>query len=113
MAFQEPCPAEQTADKCEWQSHDRRKDHMEWCKDVDRRLDDGAKTMKGLHEAIAENTTATNNIKTDTSELIALLNSFKGAFKVLEIVGKLAKPIAAIAGAGVALWALFSGKGHP
>ena len=80
---------------------------MTWCRGVDSRLDAGAATMKELRTAIAENTETTNQIQTDTSELVVLLNSFKGAFKVLEIVGKLAKPIAAIAGAFVAIWALW------
>lgn len=96
-AQRDVCQPVPGAPLCEWQDHDRRRDHMEWCHNVDRRLDEGATTMQGLHAAIAENTTATNNIKADTSELVALLNSFRGAFRVLEMIGKAARPIGFIA----------------
>lgn len=91
---------------CDW--YDRRKDHNEWCHQVDRRLDEGAALMDALCKELAENTTATkqaqadaSHTKKDTKELVELLNSFKGAFHVLEMIGKTAKPIGFIA-AGIA-----------
>lgn len=51
-----------------------------------------------LKEELARNTETTSRIETNTSQLIEILNSVKGAFKVLSWVGKLAVPIAAIAG---------------
>lgn len=47
---------------------------------------------------LKENTDATNAIKADTAELLEAFNSFKGAMKVLEWIGKAAKPIGYIAG---------------
>lgn len=62
-------------------------------------------TLPKVWERIAEletelksNTDATKRIETNTSELIEILNSVKGAFKVLSWVGKLAVPVAAISG---------------
>ena len=47
---------------------------------------------------LKENTDATNAIKADTAELLEAFRSFKGAMKVLEWIGKAAKPIGYIAG---------------
>ena len=47
---------------------------------------------------LKENTDATNSIKADTAELLEAFRSFKGAMKVLEWIGKAAKPIGYIAG---------------
>ncbi len=47
---------------------------------------------------LKENTDATNAIKADTAELLEAFHSFKGAMKVLEWIGKAAKPIGYIAG---------------
>lgn len=115
---------------CDWHSPDRRKDHMEWHHNVDRRLNDGAATMKALRDELAENTIATKlaqadaeHTKNSTIELVALLDSFKGAMRVLEMIGKAARPIgyiaAAVAGgitafkAVMGLLALLKGGGGP
>lgn len=65
-----------------------------------------------LERQMTVNTEATRRIETNTADLIDLFNSFRGGFKVLEYIGKLAKPlgaiiamIAAIAG----LWATLKG----
>lgn len=76
-----------------YQGPERRQDYSHWRATVDQRLNDGAATMKGLREDIAENTAATKQVQVDTTELVALLKSFKGAFSVLEMLGKLAKPL--------------------
>lgn len=84
----------------------------DWRAKVDRRLDDGAETMRGLREDLAENTAATRKVQADTSELVELLKSFKGAFTVLEKLGKLARPLGYIAMAASALvgfWAALKG----
>ena len=57
---------------------------------------------------LKENTDATNSIKADTAELVEAFHSFKGAMKVLEWIGKAAKPLGYIAtfvGAIVGIWA--------
>lgn len=63
--------------------------------------------LANLEEATEKNTQAIERMSSETSELLEMFKSFKGAFRVLEYVGKLAKPIAAILGllaAAVAMW---------
>jgi hypothetical protein len=65
-----------------------------------------------LEEGLADNTAATKRIETNTAELVELFVSFKGAFKVLEMLGKAAKPLAAIASLCIAVgagWATLKG----
>lgn len=52
--------------------------------------------IKGLRHDI-------DDVKADTAELVELLHSVKGAFKVLDLIGRLAKPLGAIIMLGVAL----------
>jgi hypothetical protein len=80
--------------------------------DVANALSEGDKRMNSLTDEITavkleqsevrrllkENTDATNAIKADTAELLEAFRSFKGAMKVLEWIGKAAKPIGYIAG---------------
>lgn len=49
-----------------------------------------------LRNALAENTAATRRVESNTSELIDMFVSWKGAFKVFDQIGKLAKPLGAI-----------------
>lgn len=93
---------------------DRRQDYSAWRANVERRLNDGAETMRGLRDDIAANTATTNQVQAtttqvqaDTSELVSLLKSFQGAFAVLNMIGKAAKPLASIAMAASAVWALW------
>lgn len=86
--------------------------HEAFESDVTRALDLGDKRMNSLTDEITavkleqaefrrllkENTDDTKAIKADTAELLEAFRSFKGAMKVLEWVGKAAKPIGYIAG---------------
>lgn len=95
---------------------ERRQQYLQWRREVDRRLDSGAETMRELRKDIAANTKVTESVQNDTSELVALLQSFKGAFKVLEILGKLAKPlgyIVALVGGVMGLAAIVKGGSVP
>lgn len=68
--------------------------------------------MRSLRDDLADNTAATQAVASSTRELVELFEAFKGAFKVLEAFGKLARPLGALAAAGSAiygLWALFRG----
>jgi hypothetical protein len=93
----------------------------EFEQDVARALDHGDKRMDSLTDEITavkleqaefrnllkENTDATNAIKADTAELLEAFRSFKGAMKVLEWIGKAAKPLGYITtfvGAIVGIW---------
>ena len=57
---------------------------------------------------LKENTDATNSIKADTAELLEAFRSFKGAMKVLEWIGKAAKPIGYIAGFCASMYAFWT-----
>ena len=86
--------------------------HEAFENDVARALDKGDRRMNSLADEITvvkleqaesrrllkENTDATNAIKADTAELLEAFHSFKGAMKVLEWIGKAAKPMGYIAG---------------
>lgn len=61
-----------------------------------------------LERGLAENTATTKRIETDTNEMIAMFRSWQGAMKVLEVIGKAAKPLAAILSLGVAVGAYFA-----
>lgn len=112
-------------------------DRADWRATVDLRLNDGAATMKQLRADLQANTDTTHEardaatearvaakeakasiaeIKSDTSELIELVKSFQGAMRVLNMLGKLAKPLTYIIMLGSALWGVFSivkGGGEP
>lgn len=95
---------------------DRREDSAQWRAKVDQRLDDSAATMRKMREDLYANTITTNQVRADTSELVSLLKSFQGAFKVFNMVGKLAKPLTYIvmaATAVVTLYTTWKGGGPP
>ena len=87
--------------------------HEAFENDVARALDKGDRRMNSLADEIAvvkleqaehrrllkENTDETKAIKADTAELLEAFRSFKGAMKVLEWIGKAAKPLGYIVGA--------------
>ncbi len=49
---------------------------------------------------LAENTATIQEIKTDTAEMLAVFKSWQGAMRVMEMIGKLAKPLGYIVGFG-------------
>lgn len=75
---------------------------------IETRLGQGSDRMKAIEVGLAENTAATKQIAENTTELVAAFNALQGALKVLNMIGRLAKPLTAILGlaaAGVGLWA--------
>ena len=90
------------------------------------RLDVGDERMSRIEsdlvlvgENLAQNTTMTKHAAVmaeataeNTRDLVEFFTAFKGAFRVLEYIGKLAKPLGYIAAVGTAvtgLWATFKG----
>ena len=57
----------------------------------------------------AEHVKKTDSIKSDTAELLQTFNALKGAWVVLNAIGKLAKPVAFIAGLFGAWFAIKNG----
>jgi hypothetical protein len=58
-----------------------------------------------VERGLAENTATTKRIESDTTEMVELFRSWKGAMAVLEVIGKAAKPLAAIATLAAAIGA--------
>lgn len=65
---------------------------------------------------LAENTNATKRIEASTAEMLDVFESWKGAMKVLNWIGKAAKPIGYVVGLGAsiaAFWAALKAGVHP
>lgn len=65
---------------------------------------------------LAENTNATKRIEANTSEMLDVFESWKGAMKVLTWIGKAAKPLGYLVGLGAsmaAFWAALKGGVSP
>lgn len=94
---------------------EKRLEEDTWRTLVDQRLNAGALATQTLQTGLDANTAATEKIQqtvsevqANTSELVYLLNSFKGAFYVLDKLGKLAKPIGYIVAVVTGIIALIS-----
>jgi hypothetical protein len=95
---------------------ERRSSMRLWQEKVDRRLAEGDKRMQTLAADLESNTAATQAIKSDTAELVELLHSVKGAFRVLDMLASLARPLGFLAAAGASFWGLWTaikGGGGP
>ena len=57
---------------------------------------------------LAENTETINEIKTNTADMLTVFNSWKGAMRVMEMIGKLAKPLGYIVGFGASVAAFWT-----
>ncbi len=81
----------------------------------DKRMDEIVKTVAAiqLEQAsakvlLAENTETINEIKTDTADMLEVFESWKGAMRVMEMFGKLAKPLGYIVGFGASVAAFWA-----
>ncbi len=82
----------------------------------DRRMDEIVKTVSQIQTEqalakvlLAANTETIAQIKTDTAEMLGVFESWKGAMKVMEMIGKLARPIGYIVGLLASVAALWAG----
>lgn len=66
--------------------------HDEWRAFVDARLAQGGEEMASIRADLKTNTEATQRIDTATAEIVSFFESVKGAFKVLDWIGRLARP---------------------
>lgn len=82
---------------------------------VHARLDHGDERMSRIEVELAENTAATKRIEENSADALEFLEAAKGAFKVLNWVGKLAKPIGyilAVVASVIGIWsAIKTGAG--
>ena len=81
----------------------------------DERMDEIVKTVAAIQieqasakVLLAENTETINEIKTDTADMLEVFESWKGAMRVMEMLGKLAKPLGYIVGFGVSVAAFWA-----
>jgi hypothetical protein len=91
--------------------------------DADKRMDKLVEDMAELREALTqnavllqENVRAVAAIKSDTADLLTAFESWRGAMRVLDAIGKLAKPLGYIVGFGAsvaALWATIKSGVNP
>ena len=81
----------------------------------DRRMDEIVNTVAQIQAEqasaktlLAANTETITQIKTDTAEMLGVFESWKGAMKVMEMIGKLAKPLGYIVGLGASIAAFWT-----
>ena len=55
--------------------------------------------VSSMEEDLRDNTAATNRVEKNTEDLVAAFEALKGAFRVLEFIGKVGKPLLYITGA--------------
>lgn len=82
---------------------------------INARLDEGDARMTRIEADLRANTEATEKVRVNTAEMVEFFAAAQGAFKVLNWIGKAAKPITYIVmlgTAGIAFWkALMVGGG--
>ena len=81
----------------------------------DKRMDEIVKTIAAIQieqasakVLLAENTETINEIKTNTADMLTVFNSWKGAMRMMEMIGKLAKPLGYIVGFGASVAAFWT-----
>ena len=81
----------------------------------DKRMDEIVKTVAAIQieqasakVLLAENTETIKEIKTDTADMLEAFESWKGAMRVMEMIGKLAKPLGYIVGFGASVAAFWA-----
>lgn len=77
----------------EWTGDERRMSQR-GLDDIHERLKHGDERMNKMDADIERNTRLTEQIDTNTKDLITLFNSWAGAFKTIEQIGSLARPVA-------------------
>lgn len=82
-----PMQSEQMDDRFDAATADRHESHA----DIEKQLASMHVRINAVESSIAANTLITRNISSDTGELLDIINSVKGGFKVMGWVGVLAK----------------------
>lgn len=72
------------------------------------RLSNSEQQMEDLRKRVQENTEITSTLLAQTQEMVAFYSAMKGAFKVLNVIGAVAKPISAIFAMGAAILAIWT-----
>lgn len=64
--------------------------------------------QSAFRKELRENTEATKRIEANTAEMLDVFQSFKAAMKVLEWIGKAAKPLGYVVGLGASMAAFWA-----
>ena len=82
---------------------------------IDRRLDKGAQRMgriesdlSAMRSKLESNAASMQKVLDSTTEIVSFFDSMRGAMRVLDWIGKLARPVAGVVGLCAALVALWS-----
>ena len=75
---------------------------------INQRFGQGSERMAAIERALAAERRELQELKGQLSDLLDFFNAMRGAFKVLNWVGKVAKPVAAIISLGAALGAAYA-----
>lgn len=75
--------------------------------EIKARLASGDVAITQLQTDLEMNTNLTQTTASNTAEIVEFFKAFQGAWKVLNWIGSLAKPIGYIAGMAAAFWGLF------
>lgn len=76
-------------------------------KTITARLDEGDARMTRIEAELRANTEATEKVRVNTAEMVEFFVAAQGAFKVLNWIGRAARPITYIVmlgSAGIAFW---------
>lgn len=83
--------------------------------DVHTRFQAGSDRMDAIEKKLDANSEATARVEANTAEMLEFFNSVRGAFRVLDMLGKLAKPLAYIMmfiGACTGVWLALKNGGR-
>lgn len=75
---------------------------------VNERFDKGSERMSAIERELGKTRQELSELKQQLAELLEFFGAMKGAFKVLNWMGKLARPMAAIVALGLALAAAWN-----
>lgn len=76
---------------------------------INQRFSQGSERMASIERALAAERRELQELKAQLTDLLEFFNAMRGAFKVLNWVGKVAKPVAAIISVGGAAYAAWRG----
>ena len=80
---------------------------------INARLDACDERMTRIESDLRTNTAATEQIRSNTADLVEFFQAAQGAFKVLNWIGRAAKPLTYIATLCASLWGLWlATRGH-
>ena len=77
-------------------------------KTINERLEAGDRRMAAIETDLAENTRATQELAAAVKDVVDFFGTMKGAFKALDMLGRLAKPLGYIVGLGASIAAFWT-----